>query len=86
MRDDQREQWQRYFREFLGTCNIVNLYCMACADQGRSMFRVTWTYEPEEWIWRSFNLHQTREGHEFWQQIDEEWQEYVEAIRKESQL
>jgi hypothetical protein len=86
MREDQREKWQRYFREFLGTCNIVNMYCMACAEQGRSMRDTLNKHKPENWISCAFILHQTREGYEFWQQIDDEWQKYVEAIRKESQL
>lgn len=85
MPDYKREEWQRYFREFLGTCNVLNEYCMACAEQGRRMFNVTWTYTPGDWLAMSFNFHQTREGHEFWNRIDDDWLEFVKAIKTEEE-
>lgn len=86
MREYQREEYRRYFREFLGCTNIVGNYAIACAEAGRSMRDTLAKHEPKNWILCAFIPHQTREGYEFWAGISEEWNQWVEDIENTSRM
>lgn len=66
------------FRECLGVCNVRLQYAMAASMQGRHLGEFLNKKSPEFFVTDAFNWHNSHEGWEFWDEIDQEWQKYLE--------
>lgn len=72
------------FREFLGVCNVRDLYVMACVTHGQRLVEFLRKSSPKQFVIHAFNVTNSYEGHDFWGGIDEDWQKYLEAHDIES--
>jgi hypothetical protein len=71
---------EKQFIDLLTNCNVYRQYMhnLAYAEKGRySFFSFTYDTHHEDWLSMAFHWAKSKEGHNYWKIINDEWQKLL---------